>query len=609
MTTKGSKRWWWIGGLAAIAAGIAYWLLSSSAAAVSDVPTFAVQRGNLQINVLQGGEIRALKNFEVKSEIEYPTKIMSLIPEGYLITEEDVKDGKVLVELDPSDIKDKITTHDIEFQTTVATYIDVDENREIVRSENQSLVRDAKTAATFALMDFEKYLGKKVAASVLKSRGLPDSIEALDQYVMTMESASKPARVSLNREPGSAAAKAEKPEAPVPAPAAKKPAPQPPHRTDFVKILDEDKTDDGEAEQKLGQLKGELLLHQGEFSLAKQTIEASNKLAEKGFITKSALENDQVTYAKVELSVKTAEVALDLFRRYEFPKQGEQFLGSYQDSLHKLQRTIRENRSRMAQAESKFETAKRRYEMELAKKEDLERQLKACVIKATQPGLVAYGPISSGSAYRYSEPIEEGAAVRLRQTILTIPNMEAMGVHVSVHESQVKKVRIGQRVRVRVDAEPGKELFGQVAEVAVLPDSTSSRYTPNLKVYPCTVHIDGLNDWLKPGMNAKVDIIVSDLADVIYVPVQSIEVENDHHFCYVNTGNELQRREVSTGAFNDEFIEVLKGLDLGENVALTLPKRSSLDAGPQDDPGSPSGAPVKAGEDKKVVAKKDVAAR
>lgn len=609
MTTKGSKRWWWIGGLAAIAAGIAYWLLSSSAAAVSDVPTFAVQRGNLQINVLQGGEIRALKNFEVKSEIEYPTKIMSLIPEGYLITEEDVKDGKVLVELDPSDIKDKITTHDIEFQTTVATYIDVDENREIVRSENQSLVRDAKTAATFALMDFEKYLGKKVAASVLKSRGLPDSIEALDQYVMTMESASKPARVSLNREPGSAAAKEEKPEAPVPAPAAKKPAPQPPHRTDFVKILDEDKTDDGEAEQKLGQLKGELLLHQGEFSLAKQTIEASNKLAEKGFITKSALENDQVTYAKVELSVKTAEVALDLFRRYEFPKQGEQFLGTYQDSLHKLQRTIRENRSRMAQAESKFETAKRRYEMELAKKEDLERQLKACVIKATQPGLVAYGPISSGSAYRYSEPIEEGAAVRLRQTILTIPNMEAMGVHVSVHESQVKKVRIGQRVRVRVDAEPGKELFGQVAEVAVLPDSTSSRYTPNLKVYPCTVHIDGLNDWLKPGMNAKVDIIVSDLADVIYVPVQSIEVENDHHFCYVNTGNELQRREVSTGAFNDEFIEVLKGLDLGENVALTLPKRSSLDAGPQDDPGSPSGAPVKAGEDKKVVAKKDVAAR
>jgi multidrug efflux pump subunit AcrA (membrane-fusion protein) len=255
----------------------------------------------------------------------------------------------------------------------------------------------------------------------------------------------------------------------------------------------------------------------------------------------------------------------------------------------------------MAQAESKFETAKRRYEMELAKKEDLERQLKACVIKAQQPGLVAYGPITAGSSARYNEPIEEGAAVRLRQTILTIPDMEAMGVHVSVHESQVKKVRIGQRVRVRVDAEPGKELYGQVAEVAVLPDSSSSRYTPNLKVYPCSVHIDGVNDWLKPGMNAKVDIIVNDLADVMYVPVQAIEVESDHHYCYVNNGSELVRRQIDTGSFNDEFIEVVKGLELGENVALTLPKRTSLDNDSEP-------APAKEA-DKDAKAKKAVAAR
>jgi len=606
MIKKASKRWWWIGSLVVVAAGLAYMMLGAGGGAVSDIPTFAVQRGNLQINVLQGGEIRALKNYEVKSEIEYPTKIMSLIPEGYLISEDDVKEGKVLVELDPSDIKDKITTHDIEFQTTVATYIDVDENREIVRSENQSLVRDAKTTATFALMDFEKYLGKNLALSVLKARGLPESPEALDLHVANLEAASKN---TLSRNPSAVAEKADKPEPKPVAPApAKKTAPVAIQRMDFAKMLEASKDDDGEAAQKLGQLQGDLLLHQGELSLAKQTLEASTNLAAKSFITKSALENDQVTFAKVELSVKTAEVALDLFRRYEFPKQTEQFLSAYQEVLHKLQRTIRENRSRMAQAESKFDTAKRRYEMELAKKEDLERQLKACVIKAQQPGLVAYGPISAGSSMRYNEPIEEGAAVRLRQTILTIPDMEAMGVHVSVHESQVKKVRIGQRVRVRVDAEPGKELFGQVAEVAVLPDSTSSRYTPNLKVYPCSVHIDGSNEWLKPGMNAKVEIIVSDLADVMYVPVQAIEVENDHHFCYVNTGSDLERRPIDTGAFNDEFIEVVKGLNLGENVSLTVPKRSTLDSDTGDD-SAPSAPAKRAEKEKDPKAKKAVAAR
>lgn len=603
MSKSGSSKRWWIIGAAVVAVGTGAALLQPSGSTTTDVPTFAVQRGNLQINVLQGGEIRALKNFEVKSEIEYPTKIMSLIPEGYMITEDDIKEGKVLVELDGSELKDKITTHEIDFQTTVAAYIDADENREIVASENQSLVRDAKTVGLFALMDFEKYLGKHVAVSVLKLRGLPETPESFEKLVATLESASRPTINGTVKDLAAADDK-EKPEAPKPIAAAGKKALSPViAKIDYAKLLEDDTTGDGDAKQKLGQLKGDLLLHQGEMSLSKQTLEASTKLAERTFITRTALENDQVNFEKVKLSVKTSEVALELFRKYEFPKQLELYLSAYQEALNKLQRTIRANRSKMAQAASRFETAKRRYEMELAKKEDLERQLKACVIRAVQPGLVAYGPINNG--VRFNEPIEEGAAVRLRQTILTIPDMAAMGVHVSVHESQIKKVKLGQRVRVRVDAEPGKELYGTVAEVAVLPDSSSSRYTPNLKVYPCNVHIDGLQDWLKPGMNAKVEIIVSDLADVMYVPVQAIEVENDHHFCYVNTGNDLERREINTGAFNDEFIEVLKGLNPGENVALTLPKRTVLevDSSSSDRPAIPeAGAKDEEKKNKKTVA-------
>jgi HlyD family secretion protein len=245
-------------------------------------------------------------------------------------------------------------------------------------------------------------------------------------------------------------------------------------------------------------------------------------------------------------------------------------VAGYREALNKLQRTIRSNRSRMAQAETRFSTAKRRHEMELTQREDLERQLKACVIKATALGLVAYGDLNAGSNYNYNYPIEEGATVRLRQTMLTIPDMSQMGVKVNVHESQIKKVRIGQPVKVRVDAEPGKELDGRVAELAILPDSSSSRYTPNLKVYPCTIHINGYHPWMKPGMNAKVEIIVDQLADVLYVPVQSVEVEQDHHFCYISNGGALERREINTGLFNDEFIEVRDGLKGGEAVALAL---------------------------------------
>ena len=583
---KSSKKILIFTGLGLLAV-VVWWRMSSGGPSTEKVPTFIVQRGPLEINVLQGGEIRALQNYGVKSEIEIPTKILNLIPEGYMITENDIKDGKVLIELDSTDLKTKIETHEIEFQTTVSSYIEADENREIQRSENQTLVRDTKQVAMFALMDFEKYLGREVTAAILKAAGLPPDVEAFEKYADVLET-------QANSMPRSEVAVTKRASSAKDGTVKKTLAAMPASEIiDFSPYLDQKAQSDGEAQQKLRQLEDDLLLHRSELALAKQKVESSRRLAEKKFVTAALLENDQVSFDKVELSVKTSETALALFKKYEFTKQCATYLNAYREALNKLLRTIRANRSRMAQAETKFTTAKRRYEMELDRRENLEQQLKACVIKAPQLGLVAYGDLNASAAYNYTNTIEEGATVRLRQTMLTIPDMSQMGVRVNVHESQIKKVRIGQPVKVRVDAEPGKELDGRVAELAVLPDSSSSRYTPNLKVYPCTIHINGYHPWMKPGMNAKVEIIVNQLADVIYVPVQSIEVEQDHHYCYISNNGALERREIDTGLFNDEFIEVRDGLKGGEAVALALPKKAEADMGGQGKT-EPEGAAPKA---------------
>lgn len=589
--------------LATAAVALVVWYVNrNTGASASEVPLIPVQKGALQINVLQGGEIRALQNYEVKSEIELPTKILSLIPEGYRITEEDVKNGKVLIELDSADLKDRITNHEIEFQTTVSAFIDADENRAIQMSDNQSLARDAEQAMRFALMDFERYMGKDVAQAVLKARGVPANQEELDRHVGKLNAARprmlnpserkeaaepKPIEDPLAiKDEKAADAEEEKAEA------EKKTAEADSPRIDFLSFLTNDQLGDGEAQQKLRQLSNDLLLRQSELGIAKQNIEASTRLAAREFITKTTLENDQVNFDKANLAVHAATTQLDLFKKYEFPKQAELFLSAYQEALNKLQRTLRANRSRMAQAESRYQTAKRRYEVELTRREDMERQLKACIIKAPVPGLVAYGS-HSGSSRFSNDTIEEGAAVRFRQTLLTIPNMSAMSVAVSIHESQVKKVRLGQPCRITVDAEPGKTLTGTLREMAVLPDSASSRFTPNLKLYPAVVHVDGTHDWLKPGMNAKVEIIVNELDDVLFVPVQSIEVENDHYFTYVKQGGSLERREVKTGSFNDEFIEIRSGLTVDDEVALAIPKRQNLDNGTSTGSSTTSNLPKK----------------
>lgn len=572
MIFKNSKKKLIVGlGALLLVGGAAAWRMSATRAETDDVPTFQVQQGDLQINVLQGGEIRALRNEEMRSEIEINTKIISLIPEGYLVTEKDVQQQKVLVELDNSELKNRIQDNDILFQTTVASYIEADEAREIQKSENLSLAREQRQTALFALMDFEKYLGKEVASRILADANLPDSADSFDTVANALEEENTfdpEAKKAKEERTVTASLDSENPA-----------------RVDFTGYLSMESNSDGEAQQRLRQLADELLVNKSELAVAKQKVESSERLAAKDFISKAQLENDQVNLEKVTLLVKTAETQLDLFKKYEFAKQCETFLSAYREALNKLRRTVRANRSKMAQAESRFQTAKRRYDMELAKKEDLERQLRACTITATTSGLVAYGNLNA-SYNNYNESIQEGATIRLRQTILTIPDMTQMGVSVKVHESQVKKVRIGQPVLVKVDAEPGKILHGKVAELAVLPDSASSRYTPNLKVYPCTIHIEGTHPWLKPGMNAKVEIIIQQLADVMYVPVQSIEVENDQHFCYVENGGKLERREVTTGAFNDDFIEVQQGLTAGDTVALSLPKRTTT--GPA---GLPPGSP------------------
>lgn len=597
-------------------AGVVWFVTGKGSEETADVPLIPVQKGTLQINVLQGGEVRALQNYEVKSEIELPTKILSLIPEGYRITEQDVKEGKVLIELDSADIKDKITQHEIDFQTTVAAYIDADEARAIQTSDNLSLARDAEQAMRFALMDFERYMGKEVAQAVLQTRKLPHNQETLDSYVGRLNEA-KP-KVSLEERRSESAAtdplastegkdKADEAEEKKDKPKEKEGGEYDNSlpRIEFLNYLANDKLGDGEAQQKLRQLTNESLLHKSELSVAKQKVEASERLAAKDFITKTTLENDKVNYDKADLAVQTAETQLDLFKKYEFPKQAEQFLSAYEEALKKLQRTLRSNRSRMAQVESRFQTAKRRYEVELTRREELDRQFKAAVIKAPVPGLIAYGAHGNRSMSS-NDAIEEGASVRFRQTLLTIPDMSAMSVAVSVHESQVKKVRLGQPCRITVDAEPGKTLDGVVAQVAVLPDSTSTRFTPNLKVYPAVIHITGTHEWLKPGMNSKVEIIVNQLDDILYVPVQSIEVENDHYFTYVKDGGTLLRREVKTGQFNDEFIEITSGLALGEEVALSLPKRQNLESNPEPLPTSPT--KKKAGDKGPVKDKKGLAA-
>jgi multidrug efflux pump subunit AcrA (membrane-fusion protein) len=103
-------------------------------------------------------------------------------------------------------------------------------------------------------------------------------------------------------------------------------------------------------------------------------------------------------------------------------------------------------------------------------------------------------------------------------------------------------------------------------------------------------------------MSAKVEIVVDRLDDVVYVPIQAVSPFEGGHVCWIAHGGTPERRAVTIGEFNDEFMEIKSGLKEGERVLLKpaetpAPSGKEEDAAPQPErrnpPSQPSAPPAR----------------
>lgn len=536
---------------------VAWALMRKTGSSTPGEAVAVVTQGDLEITVLEGGNLKALESLELKSQVETRegAKILSIVDEGYEVTPKDVEAEKVLIKLDPTEMKERIEAHDIEFENAQSELTETDEARAIQSVESQNEINVARQAARFALLDLEKFLGEAISREVLGQRKLPATEDMLMEYEDDFR---KRLTETLEKQRESDSESVVERGNWV--------------RIDFSKYLVGDLLGDGEAQQELRKREDELLVAQSEFAVEKEAVLGSERLADRDFITKATLDKQRVALKKAEVKELSAATQLELYRRYEFPKKAEELLTKYEDSLHLLDIEKKEALAKLSQAEAKFRSAEQMAKMAQKKRDELQEQFDSCTILATKPGLVVYGASERNNYYgRSEEKIEEGASVRYKQTIITIPDMRRMGVKVSIQESQVKKVKVGQKVRIVTEAEPDKTLTGDVQKVALLPDSNRWYDNPNQKVYPTEIHVDGTHDWLKPGMSAKIEIIVEELEDVVLAPLQSVMVESGDTVVYVERGGEAERQVIEPGGFNEEFIEIKSGLEQGDKVFLSKP--------------------------------------
>ena len=634
-------RWRLLAAMALILIAGGWWWHSGSGAG-SKAPTFAARRGTLAINVLEGGSLQALESQEVKCEVRVGyqgTKILQIVDEGYLVTEDDVKNGKVLVKLDSSDLEKQIAQQEIQYQQAVASLIDAQQNYEIQLNQNQSDIKAAEQKARFARMDFDKFLGISVTEKIIKDYGLDRILidastnnvedtsraaEAGQERVAAPPSVTEPAVVqsssgtsrtnpvvsgSTNVPPATPAIVADATPQPTstgsnappvissaaagadPATAGSPAGIFPTGLIDFSEYASIDVLGDGEAKQKLRNYEDSLQTAQKELGQAKTTLEGTERLYEKQFVSRTELVGDQLAENSAQLKVQTAETDRALFLKYDFPKTAEQTLSAYTEAVRDLDTARRVAISKLAQAQAKLKSAQGQYEVQTRQRTDLNEQLAKCTIRAQKSGLVVYGGGGDNNYYGNQEPIREGATVRERQAIITIPDMTRMSVNVKIHESYIQKIKKGEKARITVDAFPDTALEGEVTKVGVLPDSQNRWMNPDLKVYNTTIAINGTYDWVKPGMSAKVEILVNKLDDVVYIPVQAVTPDNGKEYCYVAETFKPERREVAIGDFNDEFIEIKHGLKEGERVLLRPPDGTES-GGPDNAAPAPEAKPA-----------------
>ena len=111
-------------------------------------------------------------------------------------------------------------------------------------------------------------------------------------------------------------------------------------------------------------------------------------------------------------------------------------------------------------------------------------------------------------------------------------------------------------------------LDGTVLDVAPLPDSTNF-FSSDIKVYTTKVEIDDPLPGLKPGMTAQVEILVDRKENVLTIPVLAVLQFHGKDHVTKKVDDRFVQTDVELGVSNEKYVEVLKGLNEGDVVAMS----------------------------------------
>ena len=336
---------------------------------------------------------------------------------------------------------------------------------------------------------------------------------------------------------------------------------------DFAQ-MDLDKFNELEKSQQMRDASSQITTEEESLRLSEETYGWSEKLAEKGFETKSQVDRDKLDVKNRKKALESAKSKMQMLERFDMPKMQVELNSKVTEAERRYERLIKQGESKLNRAKGRLAEAQRKLKVNQDQLTEINEQLTHTKLFAPVDGIALYSPRTS----RNRPNIEEGVEVRKNRSIISIPSLQKMKVTVKIPEFHISKIKRDQKAFITLESISDTRYNGKVIRVNHLPDRNNSWFGSNEQFYSTEILItDPLPD-VKPSISATATININDLKDVISIPLQAIISEKETYYCYVKNGAKHTKKQIELGLQNTSFAQITSGLNEGDKVLLNIPE-------------------------------------
>lgn len=156
-------------------------------------------------------------------------------------------------------------------------------------------------------------------------------------------------------------------------------------------------------------------------------------------------------------------------------------------------------------------------------------------------------------------------------TLMQLPNLSKLKTKININEVDISYITRDLRVEVKPDAFSDSTFTGRVIHVANL--AVNKDNNSNIKVFPVEILLDQTNKNLLPGLTVSCRVVIDEIEDVQYIPLEALHTEGNIKYVYRRKGGEYERVEVQTGLTNSDYVIITEGLKRNDHVALIDPTK------------------------------------